>query len=823
MTSVEKVGPIVPTKYWHRLPDGKVQCDLCPRFCQLQEGQQGLCFVRARQGDAIVLTTYGRSSGFCVDPIEKKPLNHFLPGTPVLSFGTAGCNLACRFCVAPGTLIATSQGPQPIEAIFDGGIEQPHTGDGAVRQVAGTFVFTVGGKLAPVAKAFRHAYRGELIRLKAMSTPELCLTPNHEVFAVHRHDLAAAPKKIPAGALTFDHYLVVPKRAKSQGRIRLDVEAALASEPTGSANVRQRRIEHARLVDVLRSKRTSREIAGLLGYHPVYVRKLRALLRRGLLDLTQRVSDVLHAADGEVRFARERRPGIPGEVIFDENFAWLLGIYCAEGHVTAQKDRPNSYQLVFSFGRHEGDLVCRTAEILGTVFGIRPRIVPRRTTVTVEAYKASLAVLFRKLCGSGARHKRVPPPVFEAPEETMRAFLAGYLAGDGTTTPTHLVGNTVSRHLAHDLFELGLHLGVLPHIHLWRPPATKLIEGRTVRQSPLWYVKFLRGQLEGRRWRKNRARDVGGYFLVPLRRIEREFYDGDVYNLEVDDSTHSYTASSLAVGNCQNWDISKSREIDILADEAPPEAIARAAKSLGCRSVAFTYNDPVIFHEYAIDVAEACHALGVRTVAVTAGEVCPEPRAEFYRSMDAANVDLKGFTEKFYHDLCAGHLQPVLDTLVYLKRETKVWFEITTLLIPGQNDSEEELEEMTQWVVRELGPDVPLHFSAFHPDWRMLDTPPTPPETLTRARRIAMKNGVRYAYTGNVHDEEGGSTYCHRCGKVLIGRDWYVITAWNLTGDGCCRACGERCAGVFEGPAGRWGGRRLPVRISEFAQAAGPA
>jgi len=367
----EKMGPIVPTKYWHRLPNGKVQCDLCPRFCQLQEGQRGLCFVRARQGDAIVLTTYGRSSGFCVDPIEKKPLNHFLPGTPVLSFGTAGCNLACTYC--------------------------------------------------------------------------------------------------------------------------------------------------------------------------------------------------------------------------------------------------------------------------------------------------------------------------------------------------------------------------------------------------------------------------------------------------------------------QNWDISKSREIDILADEAPPEAIARAARSLGCRSVAFTYNDPVIFHEYAIDVAQACHALGIRTVAVTAGEVCPEPRAEFYRHMDAANVDLKGFTEKFYHDLCAGHLQPVLDTLVYLKRETNVWFEITTLLIPGHNDSDEELEAMTQWVVRELGPDVPLHFTAFHPDWKMLEVPPTPPATLTRARRIAMKNGVRYAYTGNVHDEEGGSTICHRCGRVLIGRDWYVLTAWNLTDDGRCRGCGEPCAGVFEGPAGRWGARRLPVRIADFSRADAPA
>jgi pyruvate formate lyase activating enzyme len=229
--------------------------------------------------------------------------------------------------------------------------------------------------------------------------------------------------------------------------------------------------------------------------------------------------------------------------------------------------------------------------------------------------------------------------------------------------------------------------------------------------------------------------------------------------------------------------------------------------------VAFTYNDPVIFLEYAVDVAQACHARGVKTVAVTAGYICEEPRREFYRVIDAANVDLKGFTEHFYKQICAGHLQPVLDTLIYLKRETRVWFEITTLLIPGENDSEAELEALTQWVVEQLGPDVPLHFTAFHPDWKMRDTPPTPPVTLTRARRIALKNGVRYAYTGNVHDREGGSTYCHQCGRRLIGRDWYVLSEWQLTEDGHCRYCGAACAGVFAGPPGTWGPKRLPVRL----------
>jgi pyruvate formate lyase activating enzyme len=274
---------------------------------------------------------------------------------------------------------------------------------------------------------------------------------------------------------------------------------------------------------------------------------------------------------------------------------------------------------------------------------------------------------------------------------------------------------------------------------------------------------------------------------------------------------------NLACKFCQNWDISKSREMDTLLDRADPQTIARAAAQLGCASVAYTYNDPIIFHEYAIDVAKACREHGIRSVAVTSGYVCDEPRREFYQYMDAANVDLKAFTEDFYYKVTGGHLQPVLDTLVYLKRETKVWFEITTLLIPGLNDSDQEIDDMTRWVVRELGPDVPIHFTAFHPDWKMLDRPPTPPETLTRARGIALRNGVRYAYTGNVRDPAGQSTWCHHCGKRLIERDGYELGEWNLTADGRCRFCNTPCAGVFEASPRDWGSRRRPVRLGEYA------
>jgi pyruvate formate lyase activating enzyme len=274
---------------------------------------------------------------------------------------------------------------------------------------------------------------------------------------------------------------------------------------------------------------------------------------------------------------------------------------------------------------------------------------------------------------------------------------------------------------------------------------------------------------------------------------------------------------NLACKFCQNWDMSKSREMDTLADAATPEQIARAAKELGCKSVAFTYNDPVIFMEYAIDVARECKKLDIKTVAVTAGYINEEPRKEFFQYMDAANVDLKAFTEDFYFHLTGGHLQPVLDTLEYVKHHTNTWLEVTTLLIPEKNDSSAEIKELSEWIRDRLGPDVPLHFSAFHPDWKMMDTPPTPHSTLIRARNVAIETGLYYVYVGNVHDPEADSTYCHHCHKKLIGRDWYVLSDWNLTDDGKCRFCNTPCAGVFSGPPGTWGAKRLPVRISQYA------
>ena len=273
---------------------------------------------------------------------------------------------------------------------------------------------------------------------------------------------------------------------------------------------------------------------------------------------------------------------------------------------------------------------------------------------------------------------------------------------------------------------------------------------------------------------------------------------------------------NLACKFCQNWDISKSREMDRLMDTASAERIAQAARDAGCARVAFTYNNPVIFAEYAMDAADACHALGVHSVAVTAGYMHAEPRRDFYAKMDAANVDLKGFTEQFYFQQTGAHLAPVLDTLQFLRFDTDCWFEITTLLISGLNDSNAEIDAMTRWIVDHLGADVPLHFTAFHPDYKMmaLAPTPTPPATLKRARRIALRNGLRHVYTGNVHDIEGGTTFCPNFDAALIERDWYEVLRCDIDTSGACPRCAAPIAGRFGEFKRSFGRRRIPVRLA---------
>ncbi|MCJ8340346.1 MAG: AmmeMemoRadiSam system radical SAM enzyme [Pseudomonadales bacterium] len=264
---------------------------------------------------------------------------------------------------------------------------------------------------------------------------------------------------------------------------------------------------------------------------------------------------------------------------------------------------------------------------------------------------------------------------------------------------------------------------------------------------------------------------------------------------------------------CQNWDMSKSREMDTLASSASAETLAAACLQTSCRSIAYTYNDPVIFLEYAVDVAQACAEVGVKSIAVSAGYISAEPRIEFFQNMHATNIDLKGFNDVFYKKICGGQLSAVKETLQYLVTDTDVWLEVTNLLIPQANDSPAELERMCQWFVETLGPDIPLHFSAFHPDFKMLDKPVTPLQTLLMAREIALQAGIKYVYAGNVHHTESGSSYCYHCKKLVIERNYYELGEWHLSAEGACDYCGHIMPGVFEAHPGTWGARRQPLNI----------
>src|SRR5215471_14920041 len=429
----ELAGSHFPARHWHRLADGRIQCDICPRFCKLHEGQRGLCFVRARAGDAMVLTTYGRSSGFCVDPIEKKPLNHFLPGSSVLSFGTAGCNLACKFCFHPDTLIATTRGAQRIADLFQRCEEKITTDHGKIGLPSSLMVWTRAATGARVAKVFAHPYAGELLSLKAACCPPLLLTGNHKIFAAHRTDLDQV-RLVKASELSANNYLVVPKRHAGQGA-RIDTAEVLGALECGSRTTRTRRVTAEELMAEFQKTGTSAELGRALGYHPTYVRKLRGMASRGLFSSEGSRGICLHIEGGRVRFRGERSHGVPEFLELGSDLAWLLGFYCAEGSIGQNRERPNSFQLVFSCGPSEIELVGRTAALVSRLFDVRPIIVHRRTTVTVEVRGTSIARLFEGLCGRGAKNKRVPEQLLDAPAAVVRAFLNGYFVGDGYRAP----------------------------------------------------------------------------------------------------------------------------------------------------------------------------------------------------------------------------------------------------------------------------------------------------------------------------------------------------------------------------------------------------
>jgi uncharacterized Fe-S radical SAM superfamily protein PflX/intein/homing endonuclease len=723
-------------------------CRVCPRLCSVDRlaDERGLCRIGRRAMVASHFPHFGEED--CLRGWK---------GSGTIFF--SGCNLRCVFCLPPEALVATAQGPRAIREIFEAGTDEIALGEGAARRPAGVRVHTVTGELAPVSKAFRRPHRDELVRVKAANAPPLRVTPNHKVFAAHRSEPHRVVK-VAAGSLTREHYLVVPKLAAGARASELQVEAVLAEHISEAVRAPQRKVDAHALVAALSAPRTSQEIAGDLGYHPTYVRRLRSQLRAGTLVASHNAAPrSIQTENGSVRFEGEHRPGIPRSLPLDEDVAWLLGFYCAEGHVTRISGRPNSYRLVFSSGKHEETLVRHVALELSRLFGVTPSVVERRTTRTVEVGKTSLALLFSTLCGRGARAKRVPGPIFEAPEAVLRAFLDGYQAGDGTETPTHRVATTVSSELAHGLYQLGLRLNVLPSIHRWVPPPQTTIEGRNVRQAPLWYVKFKRDRLNGTVGKSMRTkwRDAGTHYLVPIQSIEREPYEGDVYNLEVDHPTHSYVAPAIAVANCQNFDVSWK----VQGEEVSRERLAGMMLELqqhGCHNINWVTPEHVVPQILEALPLALAGGLELPIVYNTSSYDSPDSLRLMEDVVDVYMPDVKLWTREHarrylgkreYADVMRANVKEmhrqVGDLVLDERGLARRGLIVRHLLMPGLLD---ETEAILRFVADELGPDTYVNLMGqYYPAGRTdkyeeIDRRPRHDE-LERAFEIADGLGLR--------------------------------------------------------------------------------
>jgi len=563
---------------------GLAACYVCPRDCGVNrlEDKTAAC----KTGRYAQVASYFAHFG------EEDCLRGW-QGSGTIFFSM--CNLRCVFCFHPETFISTGSGLRRIADLFEQGKNEIIDQGGQIRFLNGDHsVVARQGKWAPVAKAFRHNFTGKLIRLKPFNCPPLLLTPNHEVFAAPKTDPLKVIK-MRAEHLTKAYYLIVPKRKPLGEEIRLNLCELLLSEPRQFEKAAMRRFTTEELAALLTKKQTSIELSKITGYHPAYIRKLRGQWRRGALssdpDRKWAVNDLVEEG-GYIRFKTERRPGIPAQIPLDERLAWLLGFYCAEGHVTSSKDRPNSHRLIFSFSHQETDLVHRVKQLLKELFDIETRPYWRRTTITIEVGKASVALIFAYLCGTGAHEKQAPSLLMQTTPDVLQAFLQGVLAGDGCDRTTHLVINTVSEKLAFGLFEIGLLLGILPSFHLWRPSPTKIIEDREVNQSPLYYVKFPQINPQTGK-RHSRWPETEDNFLVPIHKMEQVAYEGPVFNLEIDDPDHSYLAPFIAVSNCQNYDISQANKNP---EVSPIElaAIMLELQEIGCHNINFVTPEHVV-------------------------------------------------------------------------------------------------------------------------------------------------------------------------------------------------------------------------------------
>ena len=777
---------------YEKLDGNRVRCYACAHRCLINDGARGICQVRYNRGGTLFVP-HGYVAALNPDPTEKKPFFHILPGSTTLTFGMLGCDLHCANCFTGDVRVVTSKGALPLKEVFALGEKVQRTHDAEIAYPTDLKTIAASGTWRIVRKVFKHHYAGPITLIRPFYLPELRCTPEHRVYAVLNPN-DPQPQVIEARALTTAHYLAIPKHyAFSEPQV-VDVHAALQPfEATYRVPHEFNTNDIQEIIAASAQGVTSRELGARFGKRADYMRHVRSKVQRGLWR-NERVEGVA-LEDNTVRFWKERRPGIPSVIPLTDSLARLFGYYCAEGSVTKDKSRPNSFDLSFSFGPTEARLAAETQRLMRQVFGIDAPVLQRETTRTVAVSKSSVAVLFQSLCGSRASDKRVPPHFFDAPRNVVESFLDAYIQGDGHRHPNGKISvTTISADLAYGIAYLALKVGYLPSLYENTLPAEKKIQGRLVKQAKrqftvVWYTS----DAVPRRWRE--AED---YYLVPLREIASENFDGAVYNMEVDEE-HNYLANFFLVKNCQNWDISQTlRDADAgrLPERVTPEQIVAIARRTGAQLIGSSYNEPLITSEWAVEVFKVAQQYGLRGVYVSNGNATREVLEYIRPYVVGYKIDLKSMRDKNYRKL-GMPLQVVLDSIQRVK-EMGFWLEVVTLVIPGFNDSNEELMDAAQYI-RSVSPDIPWHVTAFHPDYRMTDTDYTPAATLIRAAEIGQEAGLHYVYAGNLpgYVKNYENTYCPKCNTLLVERYGYRIPQVRVTQEGKCPRCGETIPGIW--------------------------
>lgn len=767
-----------------KLSRNRIKCLTCQRYCSVSPGKWGFCQTRINKKGKLYSVIYGLVSSVNIDPIEKKPVFHYQPGSPCLSLGTYGCNFRCQFCFLPNTQIATNDGVHTLEKLFN------------LDKKPGVFSHT--GKLRKIKKVFKHQYKGEIIVIKPYYVPQIECTPSHEFFVITKRE----PKKIQkirAKELTADHYLLIPKNYPFSSLVTFDLNQILNQSVGKYKKSRKTSLDDVlQILKLSQEGISSRAIGDLFKLHPAYVRTLRSRLKKTKIsqeEINFEKNTVIEK-NGKIKFKTEKYPSLPRFIKLDKNLAKLLGYYCAEGWVTGCKNRPNSYKLNFAFSKKEEKYVEEVKTLILTIFGLKAKIVERKATITIELGKSSLALFFKNLCGSGASEKRVPKAINQARKIVVQQFLKGYINGDGWRRPKETAINTTSHELAIGIYWLILKLGFLPRFYTWQPPLIKKFGKRTVKQSTLFYVKWKTKKPSTIREKMaTKYKESNDYYFIPINKIKKRKYQGKVFNLEIE-RDHSYLANFIAVGNCQNWTISHMDGASLNLDQekhlSPQEAV-KLAQNSGASGIAWTYNEPAIWLEYSLEGAKLAKKAGLYTCWVTNGYASKEAIDTIAPFLDIYRVDLKSFDDRFYQKLIGvPQAKGVFKMTQYVKdKYPQIHIECITNVVPKWNDSDSNLKRIANWIVKNLGKKTPWHVTRFFPYANLTDVPPTPPKTLYQARKIGMKAGLEFVYIGNLDVDKEDDTYCPQCKNLAIRRTGYQTEVLGVDKDGNCEDCGE--------------------------------